>query len=67
MTLDGILARLQAIWHKVCHPSHKILWNFDPVIDDPEFNHNGDIVCAKCDKVFWCRWYDTPVKNRENL
>jgi hypothetical protein len=62
MTLDGILARISAIWHKVIHPRHKLVWRSDPVLDDPEFKCEGDIFCETCEMFFWCRYYDNPTK-----
>lgn len=46
----GFLARLDAIFHKIRHPRHKMSWrsNADEICD-------GDIVCKTCNSVFWCR------------
>jgi len=49
----GLHARLDAIIHKIRHPSHKIRWRFDA--DDV---CDGDIICETCDVVFWCRVHD---------
>jgi len=58
MTLDGFIARLQAICHKIRHPKHKLVWKHSP----EEGLCKGDIVCETCDIVFWCRFYDKKRK-----
>lgn len=64
MTKDGILARIDAIWHKIRHPTHDLVWKDSPVMNDPEFKCEGDILCNTCNIIFWCRFYDDP--NRFN-
>jgi hypothetical protein len=56
--IDGILARIHAVCHKILHPTHKLLWKNSPILNDPEFKCAGDIVCETCDIIFWCRFYD---------
>ena len=60
MTKDGIIARIEAICHKIRHPTHKLVWKFEPVSDDPDFKCEGDIICSDCDRIYWCRFYDDP-------
>ena len=60
MSLEGILVRLEVIWHKICHPHHTIIWRHNPVLDDPDFKCEGDIVCHTCNQLYWCRFYDHP-------
>ena len=62
MNIDGVLARISAIWHKVTHPRHKLSWTSDPVLNDPDFVCKGDIICDTCKKFFWCRYYDNPTR-----
>jgi len=50
MTIDGFFARLHAIWHKVTHPTHKVLWRTKIGKICP-----GDITCETCNRVIWCR------------
>jgi len=57
---DGIIARIEAVCHKILHPFHKLIWKLDPISDDPEFKCEGDIVCQTCNVIFWCRFYDDP-------
>ena len=46
----GVGARIQAIFHKIRHPKHEVLWrtNIDELCP-------GDITCETCNVVFWCR------------
>ena len=50
MNLDPIICKLQAIWHKIIHPTHKLIW-----IYKPDEICDGDIVCDTCNIIFWCR------------
>lgn len=67
MTLAGIFARIDAVWHKITHPKHKISWKDDPILDDPYFVCEGDIVCKTCNKLFWCRYYDLSKSKRSKI
>ena len=53
----GIRARIDALFHKIRHPSHKILWKTcaDEICD-------GDITCETCNVIFWCRAQDLTQK-----
>lgn len=57
MSYNGITARLQAIFHKILHPKHKVLWRADADKICP-----GDIICDTCDIIFWCRIQDRKDK-----
>ena len=58
MTIDGFQARLRAIWHKVMHPTHKVLWRTKIGKICP-----GDITCETCNKIIWCRMLE--LSNKE--
>lgn len=47
----GFLARLDAIFHKLFYPWHRVLW----VTVADELCLNGDITCETCGVVYWCR------------
>ncbi len=49
----GIVARFQAIGHKILHPSHRVKWR----VNIDEFCP-GDIECITCQTVYWCRARD---------
>jgi hypothetical protein len=63
MTISGIQARIEAIVHKILHPTHKIIWKYDPALPICD----GDIYCENCNKAFWCRFYDKSKAEREKL
>ena len=63
MTLDGFIARLHAIWHKIIHPTHKLVWKSSPA----EGLCKGDIVCDTCNVLFWCRYYDLSEKEKNEI
>jgi hypothetical protein len=54
MTMFGLLSRLDAILHKILHPSHDIIWKWHESEEDKEIC-DGDILCKTCDKIYWCR------------
>jgi hypothetical protein len=54
MIFDGLLCRIEAIWHKICNPSHSIIWKYHELEEDKEIC-KGDILCKNCNKIFWCR------------
>lgn len=43
-------ARVDAIWHKIWHPTHRVKWRTNEANICP-----GDIACETCNQVFWCR------------
>ena len=53
MKLIGFRARIDAIIHKIFHPTHNLQWRVgaDKVCD-------GDIICETCSLCFWCRVHD---------
>jgi hypothetical protein len=53
--------KISAIWHKIVHPTHKIIWKYKP---DEECD--GDIVCDTCDRLFWCRAIEESLKGDIN-
>jgi hypothetical protein len=63
MTFDGLLCRIEAIWHKICNPSHSIIWKYHEFEEDKEVCPNGDILCKTCDRIYWCRTYEDKIKD----
>jgi len=43
-------AKVDAIWHKICHPKHDVRWRINVDKSCP-----GDITCETCEHIFWCR------------
>lgn len=54
MSYYGFLARLDAIFHKITHLRHQVLWRTNADNLCP-----GDITCEDCDILFWCRAIET--------
>lgn len=52
MTFLGLRARIDAILHKLLHPSHRVLWHASP--------SKCDIACDTCSHLFWCRQVEKP-------
>lgn len=46
----GFLARIDAILHKIRHPSHDVRWR-----TGVGKYCSGDITCETCSCIFWCR------------
>ncbi len=46
----GFQARVDAILHKILHPTHSVKWRTNEGDICP-----GDIACETCNQVFWCR------------
>lgn len=47
----GFFARLDAIFHKIRHPKHKVMWRCSIEKD----LYAGDITCETCNIIYWCR------------
>lgn len=58
----GFLGRLDAILHKIRHPSHKMAWraNVDELC-------TGDIECSTCSICFWCRALERNQKELNDI
>jgi len=53
--IDGISARLRAVFHKISHPMHKMRWRKD----------DCDIICETCERIYWCRLLEQEVDLKE--
>jgi hypothetical protein len=63
MTFNGIIARINAIIHKLLNLNHYIIWRYLDKDDDKNICE-GDIVCQTCNIIFWCRYYDKSKKEQ---
>ena len=50
LSWDGFWARMSALWHRIRHPWHFMVW-----CTPAEELCRGDLICHTCNCIFWCR------------
>jgi hypothetical protein len=50
LSWDGFWARMSALWHRIRHPWHFMVW-----CTPAEELCRDDLICHTCNCIFWCR------------